>query len=79
MTDEQILRKYNTALVDIWYEFKVRVMNVSNKDAYWDEVIQAFDKICSKYKGTEAYDFAMEMSCAAIKSLENKYRKAAGL
>lgn len=79
MTDEQTLRRYNTALVDIWYAFKTRVMNVSNKDEYWDEVIQAFDKICKKYKDTEVYDFAMEMSCAAIKSLENKYRKAAGL
>ena len=79
MTDEQKLRQYHSALIDIWYAFKARAMTVSNEDAYWDDAIQAFDKVCKKYKGTEAYDFAMQMSCAAVKALENKYRKAAGL
>ena len=79
MTDEQMLRKYNTALVDIWYAFKGKVLTVSNADAYWDEVIQAFDKVANKYKGTEAEDFALRMSVAAVKALEDKYRKAAGI
>ena len=79
MKDEKELHEYHSALIDIWYAFKARAMTVSNEDAYWDDAIQAFDKVANKYKGTEAEDFAMEMSCAAIKSLENKYRKAAGL
>ena len=73
------LKKFHLAMIDIWEAFKPRITQVSNKDAYWDDVMRAFDKVTTKYKGTIAEDFAMEMSVAAVKSLENQYRKAAGL
>lgn len=78
MTDTE-LRKYHSAIIDVWETFKPRIGTVSNADAYWDEVIQAFDKVANKYKGTEVEDFALRMSVAAVKSLEDKYRKAAGI
>ena len=78
MTDTE-LKKYHLAMIDIWDTFKPRVMTISNKDAYWDDVIKAFDKVADKYKGTIAEDFAMKMSVAAIKSLEAQYMRKAGL
>ena len=78
MTDTE-LRKYHSAIIDVWEAFKPRIGMVSNADTYWDEVIQAFDKVANKYKDTEAEDFALRMSVAAVKALEDKYRKAAGI
>ena len=78
MTDAE-LRKFHTAMIDVWYAFKPKVVDVRTDDAYWDDVVHAFDKVVDKYKGTGAEDFALKMSVAAIKSLESVYRKAAGI
>lgn len=82
MTDEQLLHEYHDVLTDVWKTFKAQILEVSEADQYWDDVIRAFSDIGRKYNGTETEAFANRMIVASVQTLEDRYktmRKAAGI
>ena len=75
MTDEQIQRECLAAINEIWQAFKPRVVSVNQSQAYWDDAMETFEGIVTKYAGTPVAALAKRLSVACVNALEDRYRE----
>lgn len=74
MSDKEYFEKMKLISGEYWNKFKELLQGLTDKDEYWDNVLNEFKKLTDKYDDTEFHVYAQDLHVAYVDALNARWK-----